>query len=165
MRLLRSITLFLTVSAIAAGAASQAGDELWNKANQAYAAGRFEEAKVDYLQLVQHGAPTGNLFYNLGNSWFKLGDNGRAILNYKRALALEPAEIGQPKITGGTTICRFPAHAEQAIASGSLSLIVVAVDGREMGRAGGMVSNSSTDKAIVAMIIACAVPVPVMGEW
>lgn len=74
----------------AAGAAFRTGEDLWDKANHAYMAGRFEEAKVDYLQLVQHGTPTGTLFYNLGDSWFKLGDKGRAILNYKRALVLEP---------------------------------------------------------------------------
>jgi hypothetical protein len=84
------ITTFVAISITAANAAFPADDDLWDKANHAYAAGRFEEAKVDYLQLVQHSAPTGNLFYNLGNSWFKLGDKGRAILNYKRALVLEP---------------------------------------------------------------------------
>ena len=31
-----------------------------------------------------------DLFYNLGNVWFKLGDQGRAILNYQRALLLNP---------------------------------------------------------------------------
>ena len=31
-----------------------------------------------------------DLFYNLGNAWFKLGDQGRAILNYERALVLNP---------------------------------------------------------------------------
>ena len=110
MRLLWSITLFLTVSAMAVDAASQAGEELWDKANQAYAAGRFEEAKVDYLQLVQHSAPTGNLFYNLGNSWFKLGDNGRAILNYKRALALEP---NFPEATANLQVALRAAQTEE----------------------------------------------------
>ncbi len=64
--------------------------DLWQQANQAYHAGRFEEAKVDYLQLVSRKLYTANLFYNLANSWFKLGDKGRAILNYKRVLVLQP---------------------------------------------------------------------------
>jgi hypothetical protein len=66
------------------------GTELWQQANAAYRAGRFEEAKVDYLQLVDRKLYSPSLFYNLGNAWFKLGDKGRAILNYKRALILQP---------------------------------------------------------------------------
>lgn len=62
----------------------------WEAANEAYRKGRFEEAKVDYLQLVRAGQVSADLFYNLGNVWFKLGDQGRAILNYQRALLLNP---------------------------------------------------------------------------
>ena len=62
----------------------------WNAANAAYAAGRYEEAKVDYVQLVDSRQYSPELFYNLGDAWFKLNDQGRAILNYKRALVLNP---------------------------------------------------------------------------
>jgi len=59
-------------------------------ANKAYHAGKYDEAKFDYLRLVQAGQYSPDLFYNLGNAWFKLGDQGRAILNYERALVLNP---------------------------------------------------------------------------
>jgi len=62
----------------------------WEAANAAYQNGKYEEAKVDYLQLVHAGQYSADLFYNLGNVWFKLGDQGRAILNYQRALLLNP---------------------------------------------------------------------------
>jgi tetratricopeptide (TPR) repeat protein len=62
----------------------------WETANEAYQQGKYEEAKVDYLQLVRTGQYSADLFYNLGNVWFKLGDQGRAILNYQRALLLNP---------------------------------------------------------------------------
>jgi tetratricopeptide (TPR) repeat protein len=62
----------------------------WEAANEAYQKGKFEEAKVDYLQLANSGRYSADLFYNLGNVWFKLGDPGRAILNYQRALLLNP---------------------------------------------------------------------------
>jgi tetratricopeptide (TPR) repeat protein len=64
--------------------------KIWAAANQAYQNGKYEEAKVDYLQLVHGGQYSADLFYNLGNVWFKLGDQGRAILNYERALLLNP---------------------------------------------------------------------------
>jgi tetratricopeptide (TPR) repeat protein len=66
------------------------GDSQWDTANKAYRDGKFEEAKVDYLRSVRAGQYSANLFYNLGNAWFKLGDHGRAILNYERALLLDP---------------------------------------------------------------------------
>ena len=62
----------------------------WEAANEAYQHGKYEEAKVDYIQLVERREYSADLFYNLGNAWFKLGDPGRAILNYERALVLNP---------------------------------------------------------------------------
>ncbi|MBV9130491.1 MAG: tetratricopeptide repeat protein [Verrucomicrobia bacterium] len=67
------------------------GGTTWEAANQAYQNGKYEAAKVNYLQLVRAGQYSAELFYNLGNVWFKLGDQGRAILNYERALLLNPS--------------------------------------------------------------------------
>jgi tetratricopeptide (TPR) repeat protein len=66
------------------------GGPTWEAANEAYQKGKYEEAKVDYLQLAGRREYSADLFYNLGNAWFKLGDQGRAILNYERALVLDP---------------------------------------------------------------------------
>ena len=66
------------------------GESTWESANEAYQKGKFEEAKVDYIQLAGTREYSADLFYNLGNAWFKLGDQGRAILNYERALILNP---------------------------------------------------------------------------
>ena len=66
------------------------GGPAWEAANAAYEHGKYEEAKVDYIQLVGMREYSADLFYNLGNAWFKLGDQGRAILNYERALVLNP---------------------------------------------------------------------------
>jgi len=63
---------------------------LWTPANQAFAAGKFEQARADYLQLIATGNVSPELFYNLGNTYLKLDDKGRAVLNFKRALALAP---------------------------------------------------------------------------
>jgi tetratricopeptide (TPR) repeat protein len=60
------------------------------KANQEFAAGDFDGAARDYEELVRSGQDTPNLFYNLGNAYFRKKDFGRAILNYQRALALDP---------------------------------------------------------------------------
>jgi tetratricopeptide (TPR) repeat protein len=80
------------IAIFCAGAASlqAAEDPAFTKANQSYSEGRFQEAVDGYQSLVESGRWNANLFYNLGNAWFRLGDFGRAILNYERALALDP---------------------------------------------------------------------------
>lgn len=65
-----------------------AGD--FDTANQAYDQGKFAEAKDGYEKLIEKGAGSANVYYNLGNADFRLGSAGRAILNYERALALSP---------------------------------------------------------------------------
>ena len=67
-----------------------ADESAFTKANQAYADGRFEEAANDYESLISSGNWNANLFYDLGNARYRLGDFGQAILNYERALALDP---------------------------------------------------------------------------
>ncbi|MFN2507239.1 MAG: tetratricopeptide repeat protein [Chthoniobacterales bacterium] len=68
---------------------AQGGDAV-AKGNQEYGAGRFAEAIKHYEEAVAAGLTSGALFYNLGNARYRSGDLGRAILNYERALLLEP---------------------------------------------------------------------------
>ncbi len=58
-------------------------------ANAAYADGRYEEAAAGYEALLAEGQ-NATLYYNLGNARFKQGELAQAILNYERALRLEP---------------------------------------------------------------------------
>ncbi len=58
--------------------------------NRLYEAGKFDQAKAAYGQLAKSGPWSANLFYNLGNAEWKLGNGGEAAVDYQRALALEP---------------------------------------------------------------------------
>ena len=78
------LVLFIAVNT------SNADPVLWNQANQEFTAGKFDQARADYAQLVATGNLSPELFYNLGNTYLKLDDKGRAVLNFKRALALAP---------------------------------------------------------------------------
>jgi tetratricopeptide (TPR) repeat protein len=62
------------------------------QAEQAYASGKYQEAIDQYQQILKAGMESVNLYYNLGNCYYKLGDNTKAILNYERALLLEPGD-------------------------------------------------------------------------
>lgn len=59
-------------------------------ANQAYQAGDFAEAARQYNALLRQGYRSEALFYNLGNSYFRMDSLGKAVLNYERALLLDP---------------------------------------------------------------------------
>jgi tetratricopeptide (TPR) repeat protein len=86
MRLLAFIVA-LFCCAISARADEQAA---FTRANEEFAGGHFQEAIQLYDSIVQSGRADAAVFYNLGNAWYRSGNPGRAILNYQRALALDP---------------------------------------------------------------------------
>jgi tetratricopeptide (TPR) repeat protein len=45
----------------------------------------YRKAILRYERLVSEGIQNGKLFYNIGNAYFRIGDVGRAVLNYRRA--------------------------------------------------------------------------------
>src|SRR5215470_13188592 len=101
-----SVTVMLGVC-LATSAFAQSNAEFM-KANQAYAQGHFKEAIDSYESLVRAGQWSANLFYDLGNAYFRTNDFGYAILNYERALALERHH---PEATANLQIARDEAHA------------------------------------------------------
>jgi tetratricopeptide (TPR) repeat protein len=96
------------LSAVWAGSSVAQSDAAFTKANQEYAQGHFTEAISGYEALVRGGQWSANLFYDLGNAYFRAGDFGRAILNYERALALERHH---PEATANLQIARDEARA------------------------------------------------------
>ena len=60
--------------------------------NALYESGRYVEAALVYEQLIDRGYESSTLYYNLGNAYYKQGDLGRAILNYRRAEKLYPRD-------------------------------------------------------------------------
>jgi tetratricopeptide (TPR) repeat protein len=66
--------------------------DLFVRGNQLYEAGDFEEAAAVYEETVARGAVSPELYYNLGNAYYKSGNLGRAVLNYERALQLAPRD-------------------------------------------------------------------------
>jgi len=81
------IAIFCSAVSTVSSLAQAKGD--FTKANQEYAQGNFAEAISGYEALVGAGQWSANLFYDLGNAYFRVGDFGHAVLNYERALALE----------------------------------------------------------------------------
>jgi tetratricopeptide (TPR) repeat protein len=105
MKLFASFFAFFPVWA---GSSFAQPDGDFTKANQEYAQGHFTEAISGYEALVRAGQWSANLFYDLGNAYFRTGDFGHAILNYERALALERHH---PEAAANLQISRDEAHA------------------------------------------------------
>src|SRR5262249_40903726 len=84
----RFTILFCLGIAMASSSVAQPNSD-FAKANQEFAQGHFKEAIAGYEAMVRTGHWNANLFYDLGNAYFRTHDFGRAILNYQRALALD----------------------------------------------------------------------------
>src|SRR5438874_982861 len=109
-----ALIVSLTASLAAASATFAQTDAQFAKANQEFAAGQFKEAADDYKAIVRSGQWSANLFYDLGNAYFRAGDFGRAILNYERALALDPRH---PEADANLRIARDEARALELTAN------------------------------------------------
>jgi tetratricopeptide (TPR) repeat protein len=73
-------------------AAAQA--DFYAEGNRIYQEGDFEGALEAYESILDAGFESGDLHYNTGNAYFKLGHLGRAILHYERARRLLPGDEG-----------------------------------------------------------------------
>jgi tetratricopeptide (TPR) repeat protein len=66
--------------------------EFYQEGNRQYQEGDFENALTSYLRLVEAGFESGKVYYNIGNTYFKLGDVAQSILYYERARRLLPGD-------------------------------------------------------------------------
>ena len=67
-----------------------AQNDLLKQANEAYAKNDFQTASGLYEKLLKENGESATVYYNLGNSYYKLNKVAPSILNYERALLLEP---------------------------------------------------------------------------
>lgn len=65
--------------------------DLIQQADSAYLSDDYELASSLYLKAEKELGTSSSLYYNIGNSFYRMGDLGKAILYYKRALKLDPA--------------------------------------------------------------------------
>ena len=84
--------LLLVGLPFAAQAQTSYPDSLWNAGIQAYANGNYDQAVQDWEDVRATGLMSRELYYNLGNAYFKTGEIAPAILWYERALRLDPSD-------------------------------------------------------------------------
>ena len=60
-------------------------------ANDLYAKGDYSNAAKQYEKILSTDGVAPEIYFNLGNSYYKSNEIGRSILNYERALRLSPS--------------------------------------------------------------------------
>ncbi len=61
-----------------------------DSANAAYSKGNYEKAIKLYESIINKGEVAAELYFNLGNAYYKSNNIGHAILNYEKAKKLSP---------------------------------------------------------------------------
>ena len=61
------------------------------EADSAYVRGEYQQAIADYEALLKQGG-SAELYYNLGNAYYRTENITKAVLNYERALLLSPGD-------------------------------------------------------------------------
>ncbi len=88
---MKNVKFILTVLLFSIGlfAKSEVNTD-FNAANTLYADGKYEEAIQKYEAILASNNFSADIYYNLGNAYYKLDNIPEAILNYERALKLQP---------------------------------------------------------------------------
>lgn len=86
--------LMLSVASMAKAGAAPAADSqaLLDKAAALYAEERYADAACVYQQIIAEEGVAAEVYYNLGNCYYKLDNIALSILSYERALRLDPSD-------------------------------------------------------------------------
>lgn len=82
-----SIIIFILLLGLTASAQNET---VFEKATVAYNEGAYEKAIDLYSSILENGQHSAALYYNLGNSYYKLNDVPNSIYFYEKALLLSP---------------------------------------------------------------------------
>lgn len=82
--------IFFLVLIIANTISAQNADDLFSSANDLYKNEKFEKAIERYKEIESQGLISSELYYNLGNSYYKLNKVGPSIYYFEKALKINP---------------------------------------------------------------------------
>ena len=68
------------------------GQNAFDLANEAYADENYEKAIKTYNGILEEGLVSSELYFNLGNAYFKSQDLANAIYHYEKALQINPGD-------------------------------------------------------------------------
>ena len=102
------------------------------EADSAYVQERYQQAAKDYEALLKQGV-SADLYYNLGNCYYRMDQMTQAVLNYERALLLSPGDKDirfNLQMARSKTIDKITPESEMFFVTWYSSLVnVMSVDG------------------------------------
>ena len=66
---------------------------LFDEGNSFYNNGNYEQAIEKYSSIIKSGYESSELYYNLGNSYYKLNDIANSIFYFEKSLLLDPNNL------------------------------------------------------------------------
>lgn len=85
-----SLLFIILLSSLVSSGQSDAINDSVVAANQLYNTSRYQDAIRKYQYVIGQGFESAELYYNLGNAFYKSGNATYAIINYERAKKLAP---------------------------------------------------------------------------
>ncbi len=89
---MKKIISFIAIIFMFATSLHATVDDQFAEANNFYKAGEYEQAINTYNSILNQGYISAPLYYNLGNAYFRADNLAAAILNYERALKIDPLD-------------------------------------------------------------------------
>ena len=86
MKKIIALLLFFTSTILLA----QTADEMFTNANTLYKEGKYQEAVKLYEDIVASKNVSSELYYNLGNGYYKVNKVAACIYNYEKSIQLDP---------------------------------------------------------------------------
>ena len=84
--------LILIILALSSSIKGINNDSLFLQANTLFQEGKYEEAQDVYLEILNAGYYSTEVYFNLGNAYFRSNKPGKARLFYEKALLLSPRD-------------------------------------------------------------------------
>ena len=88
--------LFLALGSIASFSQSEfqptVANEKFLEANNLYNDSKYEQSIQVYLQILDSGAHSSELYFNIGNAYYRLNDIANSILYYEKSLKLDSSD-------------------------------------------------------------------------
>ncbi len=90
IKTIKNILIVLAFQVVATNLLAINSDSLIQSANSVYNQGLYDSAINTYNKVLKSGVESGELYYNLGNAYYKNNDVASAILYYEKAAKLLP---------------------------------------------------------------------------
>ena len=103
------LTSALIIISVLHTIAATSVDALWKKGNEQYKAKQYDSALSNFVQVAVANPGIPEVYYNIGNTYYRLNNIPQAVLYYEKAIHLQPGYV-EAKENLLVTQNRIPNH-------------------------------------------------------